>query len=63
MPVITRSTRALRPPYRRSGAVAWSTPGRMLLLALLALLAVAQLVVASTSAPLCGALRDFSCGP
>ena len=64
MHVIAFSTRDWRPPYGWDGAVARSIPPRrMLPLALLALLAAAQLVVASTSAPLCGELEDFPCGP
>ncbi len=64
MHVIAQSTRVLRPPYGWVGAVGRSTTvRRMLLLALLALLAGAQLAVATTSAPLCGALEDVPCGP
>ena len=64
MYVITHFTRTCRPPYGCVDGVARATtPRRMLLLALLVLLAGAQIVVASTYAPLFGELEEFPCGP
>lgn len=64
MHVITKSTRAWRPQYGWVSAVARAmTPRRMLLPALLVLLAAALIVVASTYTPVCGELEDFPCGP
>ncbi len=64
MQVTEQSTRALRPPYGWVGAVGRSTTARRLvLLALLGLLAGAQLAVGATSAGFPGAMEDFPCGP